>query len=140
MNQRQLKFWLGLFDAGYKNAYMSVIDLKRSDWTTRIELVLPNVGLLHLYQGFDENDNGEQIPKFKVFYAFASNMNIRTAVQNSSELSMAVNLVYKARRYFESDVFAKKDYDLIKDTAERNEKFVQKMHAKLLARQKNRIY
>ena len=140
MNQTKLNFWLGLFYAGYQNAYMSVIPLFAGNWNERIELVLPNVGRLCLYQGFVDDDSGSQIPNFKVFYSFTSDMKTRTRIQSEPELSMAIDLIYTTKRYFESAKSEQKKPDLIIDTVMKNAKLMEKMHANLMAHKKSRIF
>ena len=139
MNQDNLIFWLDLFRAGYKNAYMSVIDLSflNNSWTTRIEIVLPNVGRLCLYQGFTEIDSGAQIPKYKAFYSFASNMNFRTAINSEYALGKAVKLVYETKKYIESAKGAEKNPDMIIDAVARNTNLMHKTYEKIAARKKN---
>ena len=139
MNQDNLIFWLGLFRAGYKNAYMSVMDLSflNNSWTTRIEIVLANVGRLCLYQGFVETDSGAQIPKYKVFYSFASNMNYRTAIKLPDAWSKAVRLVYDTKKYLEASKDVQKNSDMIIDTVTRNTNMMHKTYEKIAARKKN---
>ena len=94
---------LDLFDAGYKNAYVSVINFssnQNNDYC-RIEIFLPNVGRLCLYQTFvDVLD--VQIPRIDVFYFTVANQNQRTKIINRDLLKRATYIVYKTKRYFEN--------------------------------------
>ena len=94
---------LDLFDAGYKNAYVSVIDFssnQNNDYC-RVEIFLPNVGRLCLYQTFvDVLD--VQIPHIDIFYFTIANPNQRTKIINQDLLKRAAGIIYKTKRYFEN--------------------------------------
>ncbi len=104
-SQIELEFLLNLLDAGCKNAYISSIDLfnDHGSHLTRIEMILQNVGRLCLYQDFTELVDGEQVPRFTVFYYDAAHTNIRTKIKDKQLLKTAVNIVYKTKKYIESD-------------------------------------
>ena len=85
---------------GYKNAFVSSMDLfsKNNEPIKRIEIYLANVGVLRLYQTFE--DMGDiQIPTFHVFYSVN---NIRTKIQNPILKKRAIDISYNALKYFEN--------------------------------------
>ena len=104
-NQIELNLLLDLFEAGYQNAFVSSMDLFNDHnlHLTRIEIILQNVGRLCLYQDFTELVDGEQVPRFTVFYYDAAHTNIRTKIKDKQLLKTAVNIVYKTKKYIESD-------------------------------------
>ncbi len=97
----KLDVLLDLFEAGYRNAYVSIMDFSSSQNNpyVRIEMVLPNVGRLCLYQTFREAFD-VQIPDITVFYSCADKPNIRNRVINPDLLKRSANIIYKTRNYF----------------------------------------
>ena len=96
---------LDLFEVGYKNAYVSVMDLysRNNEPLVRIETILPNVGRLCLYQTFDEKLD-EQIPEFKVFCSCATAPRVIKKIKNANLLHRAVHIIYMCRDYFASHI------------------------------------
>ena len=90
---------------GYKNAFVSSMDLFNDHnlHLTRIEIILQNVGRLCLYQDFTELVDGEQVPRFTVFYYDNAHKNIRTKITDKQSLKTAVNIVYKTKSFIEND-------------------------------------
>lgn len=109
-------FLLSLFDVGYKNAYFSTMDFvsNQNNNYNRIELVLPNVGRLCLYQTFiDVLD--EQVPHFDIFYYDDVSPNIRTKITDIYLSQRATRIIYKAKKFFESNPgYIRTSDDLIK--------------------------
>ena len=128
-HEMEINFLLDLFDAGYHNAYVSTINFfsVHNNFYHRIEIVLPNVGRLYLYQSFDETLD-EQIPHFDVFYTNAAHPNIRTKIQSRAFAERAVRIIYKAKSYFESHPeYVANNNDLIK-RIKTNEIFARKQY------------
>lgn len=123
-NEVKIDFLLDLFDAGFQNAYVSLID---NTFCNRIEIVLPNVGCLSLHQTFDESSD-IQIPQIDVFYSVASEINKEVKITNIDLSKRATKIVYKIRKYFESHPeYFVMDKDLMK-RAKNNQKLLQKQH------------
>lgn len=126
---------LDLFDAGYKNAYVSVMNFssnQNNDYC-RIEIFLPNVGRLCLYQTFvDVLD--VQIPHIDIFYWTFANPNQRTKIINRDLLKRATCIVYKIKRYFENhDEYKMSENEVIK-RAFVNQKLIRKQTEKYTKR------
>ena len=97
-----LDFLLDLFDAGYEKAYVSVVDFVsvQDIYYHRIEMILPNVGRLCLYQKFVDFMD-EQIPHIDVFYSIANMPNLNKKIKNVDLLKRAVKIICKSNKFFE---------------------------------------
>lgn len=130
----KLSFLLDLFNSGHDNMYMSHIELTTNDnqSVNRIEVILPNVGRLCLYQRFIENADGEQLPDFCVFYTYATSPNVRTKIKNHEILSKAVRVIYDCKKYCEQHPESKigRINNFIINTIIRNQKLAQKLYTK----------
>ena len=123
-------FMLDLFNVGYKNAYVSVMNFysHRNNFYHRIEIFLPNVGRLCLYQIFDESSD-EQIPHIDIFYTSATEPNIRTKMQGGALFECAARIIYKTKEYFETHPeHIVQNGDLLKKL-KNNEKIMRKQYA-----------
>ena len=102
MDNAKLSFLLDLFQSGYKNAYVSVMDFvsDKNESCHRTEIFLPNVGRLCLYQSFDESLD-EQIPYIKVFYFNAALSDTEIQITDTRLLNRAINIIYKIKQYYE---------------------------------------
>lgn len=124
---------LDLFEAGYKNAYVSVMDFysQQNNLYTRIEMVLPNVGRLCLYQTFCEVLD-TQMPHITVFYSSADKPNISNRIDNADLLKRSMNIIYSARKYFaEHPEYTLISGDLVKRIAN-NQKIAKKQYEKIV--------
>lgn len=101
-HDNKISFLLDLFNAGYKHAYLSVMNcLSEQNYDYyRIEIVLPNVGRLCLHQSFKDILD-EQIPYVEVFCSSADETIINEKIENMDLLKRATKIVYTARDYFE---------------------------------------
>ena len=139
MNEIKLSFLLDLFNAGFNRAYFSVAAFT-SEFNTpyvRMEMIVPNVGRLCLYQTFIENDSGEQIPTAKVFYTSATQNNIRSLIKSPALVRKATLIIYKTKRFCENNPQYKigSDKELEKIVA-RNKKLLTKQYEKAVLRKK----
>ena len=123
---------LDLFQAGYKNAYVSVIDLysRYNRPLVRIEMIVPNVGSLRLYQTFVEID--EQIPDFKVFYTSADKPFVRTMIKKPVLLNRAIRIIYGCKKYFETHPDTEKPDSQILSIIKSNKRLVDKKYKQIL--------
>lgn len=128
MNKDYIKqeLFLDLLNAGYKNALATIIDFNFGK--TRIEIDVPNVGSLRVYQSFSEIDD-VQIPIFAVFYTLANKPNIQTKITDNDLKSRAINIVYKCKKYFEShpEHIVDNEKNLINRTR-KNKQMMQKLY------------
>ena len=124
-SQIELDLLLDLFEAGYKNAYVSSMDLFNGHGShlTRLEIVLQNVGRICLFQNFIELDGGEQVPNFTVFYNDAVHPNIRTKITDRQSLGKSVTIAYKTKKYMETapENLVRSDNDLFERTKKNSE-------------------
>lgn len=129
MDYAKLDFLLDLFCAGYKNAYVSVMDIvsEHNISYTRIELFLPNVGRLCLHQSFDESLD-EQIPCYKVFCSNAIMPTKEIQIQNPEFLKRAAWVVYKAKEFFETHPEYMVTDENLMQRIESNQKLLKKQH------------
>ncbi len=99
----EVDFLLDLFDAEYEKAYVSVVDFisVRDIPYHRIEMILPNVGRLCLYQKFVDFMD-EQIPHIDVFYSIANMPNVKTKIKNADLSKRAAQIIFKANKFFET--------------------------------------
>ena len=139
MDEIKLSFLLDLFNAGFECAYFSVAEFT-SEFNTpyvRMEMIVPNVGRLCLYQTFIENDSGEQIPTAKVFYTSATQNNIRSLIKSPALVRKAALIIYKTKRFCENNPQYKigSDKELEKIVA-RNKKLLTKQYEKAVLRKK----
>lgn len=139
MDEIKLSFLLDLFNAGFERAYFSVAEFTSEFNTqyTRMEMIVPNVGRLCLYQTFIENDSGEQIPTAKVFYTSATQNNIRTLIKSPKLIRKAALIIYKTKRFCENNpqyrISSDKELEKI---VERNKKLLTKQYEKAIGRKK----
>ena len=139
MNEIKLSFLLDLFNAGFNRAYFSVAEFT-SEFNTpyvRMEMIVPNVGRLCLYQTFVENYLGEQIPTAKIFYTSATQNNIRSLIKSPALVRKAALIIYKTKRFCENNPQYKigSDKELEKIVA-RNKKLLTKQYEKAVLRKK----
>ena len=134
-------FLLGLFKAGYKKSYLSCMDFisYKKDNYTRIEMVLPNVGELRLYQRFIELPDGEQIPDIKVYYTSAdTEKNLRTLITDKDLSSSAINMIYKYKKYCEEHPESKvSDNSIILKKILQNKQLALKVYKRNILRNRN---
>ena len=125
----QTKILLDLFNAGYKNAYVSSMYFtsKQNNDYHRIEIFLPNVGCLCLYQTFRDILD-EQIPHMTVFYSSAATPNIITKIKNPDLLNRAIRIIYNARDYFEAHPEYMGSNDGLLKRVQSNQKLFQKRY------------
>jgi hypothetical protein len=125
----QTKVLLDLFNAGYKNAYMSSMYFvsKQNNDYNRIEIFLPNVGRLCLYQTFCDVLDA-QIPNMTVFYSSVAAPNITTKITNPDLLNRAIHIIYNARDYFEAHPEHTVTNDSLLKRMQLNEKLFQKRY------------
>ena len=122
MEKIKLSFLLDLFNTSYNKAYFSVAEFnsQRNVSYVRMEMIIPELGRLCLYQTFAENYDGEQIPYFKVYYYSADNKNLRTSIIYDDLLKKAVGIIYKTKKFCEDNPWFQIESD--KDLSERNSK------------------
>lgn len=128
--QLKLDFLLDLFDAHYKNAYVSVMDFTpdQKNPCQKIEIFLQNVGRLSLYQSFDERLD-EQIPYMEVFCFNSVISNTEIQITDATLLNRAVKIIYKAKQFFENHPeYSASGTDLMR-RIKNNQNFLQKRHA-----------
>lgn len=131
MNNIKLSMFLDLINAGYENAYVSIIDFRsqRNNQYNRIEIFLPNVGRLCLYQNFiDVYD--VQIPQIKIFYTVSSNPNIITRITNPEILNRASHIIYNCKKYFDAHPEYAGDEKILRQRIQINEKIAEKQYLK----------
>ena len=96
----------------------------------RIEMFVPNVGGLRLYQTFMEID--EQVPVFKVFYTSADKPLVRTMIKKPILLNRAIKIIYGFKKYCEdqpnADVLDTQMLDIIKS----NKKLADKKYTQII--------
>ncbi len=131
-NDTEINFLLGLFQAGYKNAYVSLMNFQTplNNSYHRINMVLPNVGRLCLYQTFVEVLD-EQIPHTDIFYSDALNPNIITKIHNKDLVYRAANIIYTTEKYFEQHPEHIVTDDNFTEIIKRNQKLFQKQQEKM---------
>ena len=125
MDDTKLSFLLDLFYSGYKNAYVSVMFFlsEAHKDCQRIEIFLPNVGCLLLYQYFDDASD-EQIPKIDVFYIGPGISDSQIQITNIALLNRAVKIIYTTKRFFETHPeYSVSDSNLI-NRIQKNRKFL----------------
>lgn len=140
MDEIKLSFLLDLFDAGFNRAYFSVAEFTSNFNTVymRMEMIVPNVGRLCLYQTFDENDSGEQIPTVKIFYTSATQNNIKTLIKSPEFVRKASLIIYKTKRFCENNPQYKIDSDKELETIiERNKKLLVSQYKKTFKQKHN---
>jgi hypothetical protein len=130
-------FLLDLFDAEYNKAYVSVVDFVsvRDIYYHRIEMILPNVGRLCLYQKFVDFLD-EQIPYIDVFYSIANTPNLNKKIKNTDLLKRATQIIFKANKFFENHPEYLVNNDSLIKRIRNNQKMLQK-HYKQNLRIKN---
>ncbi len=129
----KLNVLLDLFEAGYRNAYVSIMDFNspQNNSYVRIEMILPNVGRLCLYQTFCEVLD-VQIPHITILYSSADEPKIRNRISNADLLKRSVNIIYSARQYFdEHPEYTLIESDLVKRAAN-NQRIAKKEYEKIV--------
>lgn len=139
MEKIKLSFLLDLFNTSYRKAYFSVAEFnsQRNVPYVRMEMIIPELGRLCLYQTFIENDGGEQIPSFKVYYYSADNKNLRTLIIHPDLLKKALGIIYKTKKFCEDNPWFQIESD--KDLVERdlkNKKYLKKIYEQNLQKNK----
>ena len=101
----KLNFLLDLLDANHDYAYVSVVEFKSlyNDFYNRIEIIVPKIGRLCLYQNFIETPNDEQIPRFKVFYSSIDDKNHIKCIKSPVLLAKAVRIIYGIKKFCEQN-------------------------------------
>ena len=74
-----------------------------NDFYNRIEIIVPKIGRLCLYQNFIETPNDEQIPRFKVFYSSIDDKNHIKCIKSPVLLAKAVRIIYGIKKFCEQN-------------------------------------
>ena len=133
----KLSYLLDLFQAGQSCAYLSVINSysKDNQPLQRIEMVVPNVGSLRLYQTFIEQD--EQIPVIKIFYTFADRPSMSSIIYNKTLFYRALKIVYDCKKYCELRPYTEFRDDTITKKIIKNKKLAHRIYSWIQAKRAN---
>ena len=103
--------------------------------TTIVEMILPNVGRLCLYQKFVDFMD-EQIPHIDVFYSIANTPHIKTKIKKADLLKRAVQIVCKTNKFFEMHPEHIVDNDDLIKKIKNNQKMFQKQYRNHVQKQR----
>ena len=126
MDDIKTSIFLDLMNAGYKNAWVSIMEYNFGE--TQIEINLQNVGSLCVNQSFLEI-NDEQHPNFEISYTIASQPNVLAKIESPDLMQRAVRVAYDCKKYFESHPEHAVDEKSIYKKIKSNQKFINKQYA-----------